>query len=192
MLPLALSVSAEDVAESPSYRYSEGWEVVSAPPPPGPYMAVNLDPRIPGLNILPLLPVSEPASANTSEMPADDIPVEALENPPAAGVPVLTESVQGPAAELNAVGATLPASGPRHDARMRPAYNYPAAPYPAAPRYPARTGFPNYRNTAPMGYYGAAVPRAPQQGRQVPPPPVYDAMMNERGSYTNPGWGGAP
>jgi hypothetical protein len=184
MLPVALPVSAAAVAESRGYNYSEGWAIVSAPPPPGPYMAVNLDPRIPGQDILPLLPVNEPATAVSNEMPADSIPVEALENPPAAGMPVMPESGQSPAADLNAAGAALPPPVPGRYNRMMPAYNYPAA-----PRYPVRTGFPNYRNTTPRGYYGAADPRAPQQ---VPPPPVYDARMNERGSYANPEWDWTP
>jgi hypothetical protein len=184
MLPVASPVSADAVVESRSYNYSEGWALVSAPPPPGPYMAINLDPRIPGQDLLPMLPVKESANAVVSEIPADSIPVEALENPPAAGMPVMPESGQSPAADLNAAGAALPPPVPGRYNRMMPAYNYPAA-----PRYPVRTGFPNYRSTPPMGYYGGAVPRTPQQ---VPPPPVYDATINERRYYASPGWEGRP
>ena len=183
-LPVALPVTADTVVESRGYHYSEGWALVSAPPPPGPYMAINLDPRIPGQDLLPLLPVQGPATAVVSEIPADSIPVEALENPPAAGIPAMPESGQRPAADLNAARATLPPPVPGRYNRMMPAYNYPAA-----PRYPVRTGSRNYRSTPPTGYYGGAVPRAPQQ---VPPPPVYDAMINERGSYVSPGRQGTP
>jgi hypothetical protein len=133
MLPVASPVSADAVVESRSYNYSEGWALVSAPPPPGPYMAINLDPRIPGQDLLPMLPVKEPANAVVSKIPADSIPVEALENPPAAGMPVIPESGQSPAADLNAAGAALPPPVPGRYNRVMPAYNYPAA-----PRYPDR------------------------------------------------------
>jgi hypothetical protein len=183
-LPVALPVMADTGAEPPGYTYSQDWAVVSAPPPPGPYGAVNLDPRIPGQDMLPLLPVVEQASAVAREIPMADIPAEALGNPPAAGMPVMTETEDSPAAGLNAREVVLPPPVPGHYNRMMPAYNYPAP-----PRYPVRTGYPGYRNMPPMGYYGAPVH---QSSQQVPPPPVYDAMMKNRQSYGNRGREGTP
>ena len=183
MLPVALPVSTDAVAEALDYNYSEDWAVVSAPPPSGPYRAVNLDPRIPGQDVL-RLPMKGPAIAAANEMPADTIPVEVLENPPAAGMPISPESGQSPDAGLNIAGAALPPPVPGRYKRRVPANNYPAS-----PGYPVRAGFPNYRDMPPTGYYGAAVPRAPQQ---VPPPPVYDAMLNKRESSANSGREGTP
>jgi hypothetical protein len=178
MLPVALPVSADAVAEARDYNYSENWAVVSAPPPSGPYRTVNLDPRIPGQDVL-RLPVKGPAIAAVSELPTDSIPVEVLENPPAAGMPVSPESGQSPDADLNTAGTALPPPIPGRYKRMMPADNYPTS-----PGYPVRAGFP-----PPTGYYGAAVPRTPQQ---VPPPPVYDAMLNKRESCANSGREVAP
>ena len=184
MLTAVLPVGADTEAESRGYHYSEGWAVVSAPPPPGPYQAVNLDPRIPGQDMLPLFPVKEPVTAVAGELPANSIPVEALKNPPAAGMPVMPAAEQSPAARLNAAGAALPPPVPGRYSRTMPAYNYPAA-----PRYPVRSGSHNYRNMPPQGYYGAGVPRTHEE---VPPPPVYDAMMKKGESYANPGGEGTP
>ena len=168
-LPVALPVMADAGAEPPGYTYSEDWAVVSAPPPPGPYRAINLDPRIPGQDSIPLMPVEEPPTG---------IPAEALNNPPSAGAPALSNVPDEPAASLDA-GQAVPSQQPPgpYNRRMPapPAFNYPA---PA--RYPAQSGYSGYRNLPPQGYYGAPVRRQP---RQVPPPPVYDALRNKRPSY---------
>jgi len=190
LLPVALPVAADTAAEPVNYTYSEDWAVVSAPPPPGPYRAVNLDPRIPGQDMLPLLPVTAQPTTVATEVPAVDMPAEVLESqPPAAGIPVMLESEASPAAALEHREAVLPPRIQGHYNRNVPAYNYPSP-----PRYPDRTGYPGYRNMPPMGYNGMPVPHFPQQGfsqqgfpQQVPPPPVYDAMMNKRQSFRNQG-----
>ena len=178
MLPVALPVSADAVAEARDYNYSDDWAIVSAPPPSGPYGAVNLDSRIPGQDVI-RIPVKGPAIATASEIPADRIPVEVLENPPAAGMPVSHESGRSPAAGLNVAGAALPPPIPGRYKRMVRAYDYPTS-----PGDPVTAGFP-----PPTGYYGAVVQRVPQQ---VPPPPVYDAMLNKRESCANSRREGAP
>jgi hypothetical protein len=174
----AVSVMADTATGSSSFTYSEGWDVVSAPPPPGPYRAVNLDPRIPGQDSIPLMPVEEPPPG---------IPAEALDNPPAAGAPALSKVPDEPAASLDA-GQAAPAqqASGRYNRRMPapPAYNYQAP-----SRYPAQSGYSGYRNTPSMGYYGTPVRRPPQQ---VPPPPVYDAMINKRQPYSGQGIPGMP
>jgi hypothetical protein len=39
-------IRADDPGQE--YTYNDDWAIVSAPPPPGPYQGINLDPRIPG------------------------------------------------------------------------------------------------------------------------------------------------
>jgi hypothetical protein len=178
---------ADNSAGSAGFTYSEGWDIVSAPPPPGPYRAVNLDPRIPGQNMIPLLPVEGQPANVVSEKPATEIPAEALNNPPAAGAPAGYYVPDAPAARLNIEQAAPPRPVPGRYSGMMPAP--PAFNYPAPSRSPMQSGYSGYRNTPPMGYYGAPVRRP---ARQVPPPPVYDAMMNDRQSYGSPNAPGAP
>ena len=52
LLPL-LQAAPVVVAEDAPFTYSDDWGLVSAPPPPGPYQAVNIDPRVPGQDALP-------------------------------------------------------------------------------------------------------------------------------------------
>lgn len=46
-------------ASAPAYTYSDDWNLVSAPPPLGPYNAINLDPRVPGKNLVEPMPIPE-------------------------------------------------------------------------------------------------------------------------------------
>jgi hypothetical protein len=55
LISTALPVSADEANPSPGYIYKDDWAVVSAPPPPGPYRAVNIDPRVPGVGAIPPL-----------------------------------------------------------------------------------------------------------------------------------------
>jgi hypothetical protein len=180
----AVSVMADPAAGSAAFIYSEGWAVVSAPPPPGPYQAINLDPRIPGQDSLPLLPAEEQPSNVVSERPLVEIPAEALDNPPAAGAPVLSQMPDSPAARLNAEQAPVPA---RYNRMMQ---TPPALNYPSPSRSPVQSGYPGYGNMPPMGYYRTPVRRPSQE--EVPPPPAYDAIMNNRRSYGNQGYQGTP
>mgnify|MGYP001546691943 CR=1 FL=1 len=174
LLPVALPVTAENATGTSGFHYSEDWAVVSAPPPPGPYRAVNLDPRIPGQDVLPLLPLKQSAGTAVTEAPVE-IPADVLEAAPAAGKPAMSETDDSPAADLGRGAAALPPPVPGRYNRMVPAQNYSAT-----PRYPAPGGYSGYRNMPPPGYYGAQDWRNSQQ---VPPPPVYDAMMKERQAY---------
>jgi hypothetical protein len=69
-------------AQAPAYTYNDDWGMVSAPPPQGPYNAVNLDPRIPGQDLVTTMPMLMPdrgsqevavtdTAASTPEAPAD-------------------------------------------------------------------------------------------------------------------------
>lgn len=173
----AVSVSADTATDSVPFTYTEGWAVVSAPPPPGPYRAVNLDPRIPGQDSIQILPVEKPPSDTTSGLPPVGIPAEALNNPPAAGIPARSQVQDRPAASLD--------PGQAADSRQVPGYfnrRVPAAPsfsYQGPSPYPVQQGYPGYRNRPSTGYYDAP---ARQPAQQVPPPPVYDAMMHNRQS----------
>ena len=96
LLLMAASVLAEESAPSSEFTYTDDWAVVSAPPPPGPYQAVNIDPRVPGVDAIPPLPMD--AVTTSSE---EDIPAEALATPPAAGIPAIPPPQDSPAAALD-------------------------------------------------------------------------------------------
>mgnify|MGYP000231716245 CR=1 FL=1 len=52
LLPL-LQLPGITGAQEPPFTYNDDWSLVSAPPPPGPYQAVNIDPRVPGQDAIP-------------------------------------------------------------------------------------------------------------------------------------------
>lgn len=165
-----------------AFNYTEGWDRVSAPPPPGPYRAVNLDPRIPGQDTFPLMPTEEPSAATGTTGSAVEIPAEALLQPPAAGRPTLQPLADRPAASPGQPASQPPARGYNRAMPRPPAYGYPAPPQ-------GYSGYPGYRNMPSTGYSGAPARRLPQQ---VPPPPVYDAMMKNRQPYGNQNSQGTP
>lgn len=186
---LTTSVLAEESAPSSEFKYTDDWAVVSAPPPPGPYRAVNIDPRVPGFDATPPLPMD----AVTTSSEEEDIPAEALANPPAAGIPASPPLQDSPAAALE-VQQAAPRMVPGTAGRTAPPS--PGYYYPAPPRYPAQTrsgppaGYPAFRNQQAYRYY--SVPANRQGEQQVPPPPVYDAMMRNQHSYGSPAGPGAP
>ena len=187
---LTTSVLAEESAPISEFKYTDDWAVVSAPPPPGPYRAVNIDPRVPGVDATPPLPMDAVPSSSEEE----NIPAEALANPPAAGIPASPPRQEdSPAAALE-VQQAAPYVLPGPAGRTAP--SSPGYYYPAPPRYPAQTrsgppaGYPAFRNQQAYRYYG--VPANRQGEQTVPPPPVYDAMMRNQRSYGNPAGPGAP
>ena len=189
-LLLTAPVLADESAPSSEFTYTDDWAVVSAPPPPGPYRSVNIDPRVPGGDAIPPLPMLPVDAVKTSAV--DDIPVEALDNPPAAGIPATLPSQDGPASTLDTQQSAQPViSG--HTEQVAPS---PPGYYSAPPRHPAQTrsappaGYSGYRNQPAYGYYGAPAYRQGEQ--QVPPPPAYDAMMRNQRPYGYPAGTGAP
>ena len=176
-----LLMTAPVLAQETEFTYTDDWAVVSAPPPPGPYRAVNIDPRVPGADAIPPLPMD----AITTPSGEDRIPTEALENAPAAGIPSSRQPTDVP---LSAVGEQRPAPPemPGYPQRVAPSpsgYYYPApAQYPAQPQSVAPAAppaaYPGYRNQPAYGYYGSPAYRQGEQ--QVPPPPVYDSMMRNQ------------
>ena len=189
LLLMAASALAEDSAPSSEFTYTDDWAVVSAPPPPGPYHAVNIDPRVPGVDAIPPLPMD--AVTTSSE---EDIPAEVLATPPAAGIPAISPPQDSPAAALDVQQTAQQPVIPGRMGRVAP--SRPGYYYPAPQRYPAQTrsappgGYPGYRNQPAYGYYGAPANRQGEQ--QVPPPPVYDDMMRNQRPYGHPAGRGTP
>jgi len=176
LLLLTTPVLADEFAPNTEFTYTDDWAFVSAPPPPGPYRAVNIDPRVPGVDAIPPLPM-EPVTAP----PRDGIPADAMANPPAAGIPAVIPAQERPASAMGTQQLPQPAMPAQAE---RPAPIPPDQYYPAKPRYPAQTysappaGYPGYRQQPAHGYYGSPV--YPQEQQQVPPPPAYDAQMRNQ------------
>jgi hypothetical protein len=195
LLLTAAPVVADDAAPTSGFHYTDDWAVVSAPPPPGPYRAVNIDPRVPGVDAIP--PISMDA---VSPHGAEDIPAEALNEAPAAGIPADRLPQQSPAAALATPQAASPRPQPVNPANMgrspspTTGYNYPAPQYQSQPRTAQPPGYtpayPGYGNQPAYGYYGT--PAYPQGQQQVPPPPVYDSANRSRYPYGRPAGQGTP
>jgi len=166
---VATPAYSEEVAAPPSaFTYTDDWSLVSAPPPPGPYSAIHIDPRVPGQDSLPPLPgASQPPQA------WEDVQEITESTPPAAGTPaVVTE--EKPVQQLRA-----PQVRPQTQTQTRMRQQLPAYNYRVPGHYPGRVNQPGYGNRPPAGYYGTPYP---QQTDEVPPPPVYDAQIRRPGA----------
>jgi len=187
LLLVTAPVLADESAPDSAFTYTDDWAVVSAPPPPGPYRAVNIDPRVPGVDAIP------PLSMDELKTPVRrDIPAEALANPPAAGIPATRVPQVNPAAALDTRPSTQTVAPARTGSvAPPPSRSY----YPAPPRYPAQTrsaptsGYPAYRNQPSYGYTS---PTYRQGQQQVPPPPVYDSYIRNQQPYGYPPGTGTP
>jgi hypothetical protein len=154
---IAGSASMLVAAVAPVSAGTDDWSRVSAPPPPGPYRTVNLDPRVPGQE-------GSPSIGNAPRFlrPPENIVHDIKAAAPAAGGQA---NYQTP---VNQLPPQVP--GAYQARRPRPPVNT----YSGSSRYPAQMGGQNYRTMPSRGYY----PSQPYQTEQVvPPPPVYDAMM---------------
>jgi len=185
LLLMTAPVLADESSPDSTFTYTDDWAVVSAPPPPGPYRAVNIDPRVPGADAIP------PLSMDDVTMPArNDIPAEALANAPAAGIPATRPPQESPASALGAY-SSAPAVPRARTGQVPP---QPSRYYPAAPRYPAQTrsvppaGYPDYRSQPNYGYGSPAY----RQEQQVPPPPAYDSYFRNQSPYGYPPGKGTP
>jgi hypothetical protein len=175
LLPL-LQAASVAVAEDAPFTYSDDWGLVSAPPPPGPYRAVNIDPRVPGQDAIPPITTGAESSRGWEHLPA-----EIYSNPPAAGRPSLPQA-ETPQIQHSSPGNAGPAPVPgAYGSRMQRPPDY---------RFPEPNGMPNpeqyttYGNMPPSGYYRSP---AVQMEQEVPPPPVYDSMTGESGdAYGRP------
>ena len=157
LVSIAGAVSLLTATTAPVSANSGDWSLVSAPPPPGPYHTVNLDPRVPGAEGIPMIG-NAPAFPQPDESRAPVTPDAA----PAAGGQ----------AGYQAPRQHLPPQVPGRYQSMVP--RPPINTWPRPARYPANVGRQNYGTMPSRGYF----PTHPYQAEQVvPPPPVYDAMM---------------
>ena len=147
------AMKTDPQARQSEFVYNDDWAIVSAPPPPGPYNSVNLDPRIPGQedNVRPDVSLRGPPAIN-----ADRIMDDMAANPPAAGQPVIESRPPARAARQ------APYSAP-------PVYGYGRMP---ARMQPPWSAIPPPLNYPPTGWGQA--PGAIEE--EVPPPPAYDRM----------------
>jgi len=189
LLLVTAPVLADESVPNSEFTYTDDWAVVSAPPPPGPYRAVNIDPRVPGVDAIPPLPMDQVPTSTRS-----DIPAEALSNPPAAGIPATHQPEGSPAAALNTHPSAQTAM-PGHTGRVPPSpsgYYYPAPPS----AYPAYGNQPTYGNQQPaygnQPTYGYGSQMYHQGQQQVPPPPVYDSIRRNQQPYGYPAGKGSP
>ena len=157
----------------------DDWRLVSAPPPPGPYRAVNLDPRVPGQEEIPGMGNRAPETTGAApaawrradyQAPVNPAPMKRLPKmqPPVKRLPVMQAPMNQP----------LPRAPGDYQHRIsRP----PANAYPEVPGYPGERGRQDAGTMVPRGYY----PSQPYPAEsEVPPPPVYDAMMQSpSGAY---------
>jgi hypothetical protein len=146
--------------QSSFYTYHDDWAIVSAPPPPGPYQSVNIDPRIPGQE-----DVITPFVSGYNEPPTrgEQLPEDFMGAPPAAGTP------------SQVVPSTPPGFEPPPGYYRSRGYNQnPPAP---VQDYRGPYGYPqsgNYR----YGYTPSpwSNPTLQRPEDEVPPPPVYNRM----------------
>lgn len=174
LIPL-LYLPAMASAEDAPFTYSNDWRLVSAPPPPGPYNAVNIDPRVPRQEAIP------PMTTGSTPQPSwEPLPAEVISNPPAAGWPQYHPGSQPPQPELpeDEMPAPLPGAYQGH-MPAPPGYGAPPSGFAPPPGQPSA-----YGNIPPSGYYQQP---STQDEQEVPPPPVYDALTGESGDvYRSP------
>lgn len=160
------------------FQYSEDWQQVSAPPPPGPYQAVTLDPRIPGQEFV--LPPSQSAATLPPEstrplisavQPNRSQQQTQSQIPPIQRSPEQLPPMRAGQFEQNQQPENwqLPQGFSPYGRPTAPSYNYS---YP--PRYPVAPGYGAYRYPAapsgPYGYPGGYRGQVP--GNQDIPPPA--------------------
>jgi hypothetical protein len=167
----------ETETQSSLYTYHDDWAIVSAPPPPGPYQPVNVDPRIPGQE-----DVRTPFVSGFNAPPAlgEQLPEDFMGAPPAAGTP--TPTVPGAYSRQESYGHEPPPGyyRSRGDNQRWPA---PVQDYPGSYGYP-RSGYSRY-GYAPSPWNNPPVQRTEDE---IPPPPVYNPMA----APPSPGYHGMP
>jgi hypothetical protein len=169
LLPL-LQAAPVAVAEDAPFTYSDDWNLVSAPPPPGPYRAVNIDPRVPGQDAIPPMTTGAETFQDWKHLPPE---IEA--NPPAAGGPALSPAAEAPK-QFEVPGNYGPAAVPgAYQGRMQ---RLPDTRFSDPTGISPPEQYTTYGDMPPSGYYRSP---AVQREQEVPPPPVYDAMTGESG-----------
>ena len=157
---VSTSVAGETVQQ---FNYNDDWKIVSAPPPPGPYHTVNVDPRVPGQDVTQPRPGDMMMQEPTGWLPAD---IDQAPPPAAGHPPVTTRPPSAPRALTPppATGVYAPRGYGRPPA---PVYGRPG---PAYSGYRSRPAYPGYGYSYPGGYGSAP--------REDIPPPSYAVMPN--------------
>lgn len=182
LLFLGSNVLAMDEREAATSSDSD-WSIVSAPPPPGPYRSVNIDPRIPGQD-----DVSVPGLSQDFDT-SSQLPAEALRMPPAAGGVAHESAMPGSLQPPGARDDTQPSrtEGYMPPTRPRDSVSAPVQPEYAQPPGPDYYAEP-YRTE---GYVPPPRPRdyvpAPQQQDYVTPPHTGGYAPRPQDYYAQPG-----
>ncbi len=192
-ITLVLAITGVASADTTTtYRYSDEWALVSAPPPSGPYRSVHIDPRVPGQGIAPPL-VSGVTTSTPEEAAVHDgaMTATAEDQQP---MPAIEASVEPPAvsAEQNDPASPMPdaaraAAVPEIEVPPPPAAGMPAAtdidaPRPAQAIDPVQQADSTYGNPGVSSDMPSPVPG--YYGRMMPPPPRYE--------YPGSAWQGMP
>lgn len=155
----------------------DDWRVVSAPPPPGPYRPVNLDPRVPGQAGIPVTGNRMPETTGAASAAGPRAYYQEPVNPaPRYQAPMnRLSNMQEPVKRLPLMQTPMNQPAPRapggYQQRMyRPSANA----YPGPAGYPGEKARQDAVTKAPGRYYPAQ-PYPDEE--EVPPPPVYDGMM---------------
>jgi hypothetical protein len=170
-LPLIVAVAAdqppgETEIQSSFYTYHDDWAIVSAPPPPGPYQSVNVDPRIPGQE-----DVVTPFASGFNAPPAlgEQLPGDFMGAPPAAGT--RSSAASGTYSRQESIAHEPPPGYYRsrgfNQNRPAPIQEY-RAPYDYPRPANSRYGY----TPSPWNY-----PPVQRAEDEVPPPPVYNRML---------------
>jgi hypothetical protein len=160
----------DDVTFQPSeFKYNDDWALVSAPPPPGPYQSINVDPRVPGqdsnlpppttgLNSLP------PATVQRLPGTLGELP------PPAAG------ETGAPPMTYGSPARQVPYRYSRPPGYSMPRERWQGGDVPGQDYY--RSPPSPYQGYRSPGYAASPWSSAPPATaeEEVPPPPLYDRM----------------
>lgn len=171
-LMLQLAVPPATGEENPvPFHYSDEWSVVSAPPPAGPYRAVNIDPRVPGAGGITVMPMPVPVQqAEMAATPATE-QVQTTEG-------VAVEAAGSIPAEDQARSAALQA-----DTRMEEAAT--GLPEDVMLQSPA-AGIPARYTETVAPAEAAARGMQQESGARQPSPGYYGRMMTPRPAFVRP------
>jgi hypothetical protein len=154
--------------QSANRNYDPDWAIVSAPPPPGPYQSVNIDPRVPGQEVVktPFVSGLEVSPPGQDGQQGDYL----ADAPPAAGLP--TPTSPGAYSGSQSYDPEPPPGyyGYRGYNRSQP------TPVPGQMRsygYPHRQVYPPY-GYAPSPWTNNLPARRAEE--EVPPPPASNRM----------------
>jgi hypothetical protein len=191
----------QDEEEFKPFVYTDDWALVSAPPPPGPYQSVNIDPRVPGQDAAPPMTIEPPPVTPPPGMPAAvDIQPPAppdkqtdspLDIPEAASFPGHSPPVGKQPSVAGDHEPTIPEAAP-FAGHSLPAGKQPPMAGDREPTIPEAAPFAGYSSSAgkqppAAGPYGRRRPGAglspeypPAAGKQVPVTGPYGRRMPEK------------